>query len=742
MPCRGFVDPCLFPGETAIEIGERMACLAEHFPPKGRDVSRCVGAEREPAVAADDVSRAGDVHCVRHHGGGDVVQRVDHVHGFEERGQDGRDGVVAGHVLTETPGAQRGTGILPVAGCGQDARATTVARFGRRHKQTHGARLFFGEATKSFHGVVPPGHEHRVEPRAKDSFQGPGIPVFDLDPFPEQAEDTAAVDVERVGLRQQETGGFGHRSLFLVRMVEDLEAGRGGRSKGAEFGQARLGFAQGVRAFPEQGFGRGGGLGGLGDSLFTAAEVFRHLRFSFGEIGRHPGELPFLRGQPFPSQDGRARFRLHADELVLQLGREAFHLHGFDAEILDFPAHRFRALAAVFKLAVACVERFLGFGMLRARAFHVLHDTLDFCALVLELPVGLFHFAGGPFRPAAVFLDALPIRFDQLARAVQPALRVHRGFQPGADLVLGLHQGLSQDAVSLFELVDLLVGFLQSARHSRDVLFERAHVVVHGCDATHGAVDVQGAQFLVERLVAAGLAGLSLDRADLALHFADDVGKPQKVGLGVFQFPDRLFPVALELGDPAGLFEDGAPVLRAGAEDLVDAALFHDRVGGRADAGIHEKALDILETAGGLVHEILALAGAEHAAGDGHLVILGTQRVFAVGEGNADFGHAQGLAGVGAVEDAVFHPVAAQGLGALFAEDPADRVRDIALPAAVGSDHTGHSGLEMERGPVGETLEAGHIQGLQVHRFLPLSPIAVRFWTSISCVFGPDNHNM
>ena len=129
-----------------------------------------------------------------------------------------------------------------------------------------------------------------------------------------------------------------------------------------------------------------------------------------------------------------------------------------------------------------------------------------------------------------------------------------------------------------------------------------------------------------------------------------------------------------------------------------------------------------LQAAGRLVDEVLAFAGAEDAAGDGDLVELGAEDVLAVGEGDADLGHAQGLVGVGAVEDAVFHLRAAQRLGALLAENPADGVGDVALAAAVGADDGRHAGFEVEAGLVGKALEADHFEPLEDHEHSPGRP--------------------
>ena len=63
-----------------------------------------------------------------------------------------------------------------------------------------------------------------------------------------------------------------------------------------------------------------------------------------------------------------------------------------------------------------------------------------------------------------------------------------------------------------------------------------------------------------------------------------------------------------------------------------------------------------------------------------------------------DLGQAQGLAVLAAVEDHVLHLVAPEVFCALFAEDPADGIGDVALAAAVGADHGRDAGLEPDKG--------------------------------------------
>src|ERR1700686_2769680 len=68
-------------------------------------------------------------------------------------------------------------------------------------------------------------------------------------------------------------------------------------------------------------------------------------------------------------------------------------------------------------------------------------------------------------------------------------------------------------------------------------------------------------------------------------------------------------------------------------------------------------------------------------------------------------GHPHGTALGGAVEDHVVHPLAAQRLGALFAQGPGNRVADVRLATAVGTDDCGDGAGEGEIHLLVEGLE-------------------------------------
>ena len=126
-----------------------------------------------------------------------------------------------------------------------------------------------------------------------------------------------------------------------------------------------------------------------------------------------------------------------------------------------------------------------------------------------------------------------------------------------------------------------------------------------------------GAELVAESAVALGLGGLALERGHLLGDFFEDVVDAREVLLGGLEaeLGEALF--GLEAGDAGGFFDDAAAVEGLGVEELADALLADDGVGFAAEAGAHEDVLDVAEAADFAVEQVLGVAGAEEAAGDG-----------------------------------------------------------------------------------------------------------------------------
>ncbi len=124
---------------------------------------------------------------------------------------------------------------------------------------------------------------------------------------------------------------------------------------------------------------------------------------------------------------------------------------------------------------------------------------------------------------------------------------------------------------------------------------------------------------------------------------------------------------------------------------------------------------DVHEPRRGAVDEVLGLARAVHAPGDGDLGELDGQRVIGVVKHERDLGEADGLPCGRAREDHVLHRLTAKHLCALLAEDPEDGVGDVGLPRPVGTDDHGETRVEDHLGLVREGLEAFEGERLEIH---------------------------
>ena len=245
-------------------------------------------------------------------------------------------------------------------------------------------------------------------------------------------------------------------------------------------------------------------------------------------------------------------------------------------------------------------------------------------------------------------------------------------------------------------------------------------------DAPHGpelqelvtrAPELEVRELILVVAVALRLLRLSLQHGETRLELGDDVGDAQEVLLGLADLPLSGRLLQLELRDPRGLVDERAPVLRLGGDDLPHAALLDDGVAALADARPHEHVVDVAQTTGDLVDQVLAGAIPEEPTRDADLRVVGVGRgdVPLVLEGDRHLGHPGLAARGGAAEDHVPHARAAQVLRALLAETPPDGVDDIRLAATVGTDDAGDALIKEHRLAVCKGLEAVNFDLLDTH---------------------------
>ncbi len=172
---------------------------------------------------------------------------------------------------------------------------------------------------------------------------------------------------------------------------------------------------------------------------------------------------------------------------------------------------------------------------------------------------------------------------------------------------------------------------------------------------------------------------LAPQRLQLPTELGGEVLEAQQVRLHGLQLAERLLLALAVLQNTGRLLDDVAAVLRSGLQDRSQAVLADDDVHLAADAGIAQQFLHVEEPARLAVDRILRPAVAEQRAGDGDLGVVDRQCAVAVVDGQRHFGTPEGRTAGRAGEDDVFHLAAAQGLRALLAHDPRERIDDIGL---------------------------------------------------------------
>ena len=352
----------------------------------------------------------------------------------------------------------------------------------------------------------------------------------------------------------------------------------------------------------------------------------------------------------------------------------------------------------------------------RQRSFAV----LEFAREGIQVAHCLFQFAGDLFGAVGKLLLLL-LEAQVVGIELAPAGRLmpHRRFKPGDRLavfgftalrvpepIFGLGQLPLGRALLHFAIVGLgrlLLDFDEQLTPLIVELFELKveMAVVIGCRS-----DAQVAQFLRVFAEFGGFRGLAADGIQLRLDLAHDVGQPQQVLGYPLQLPLGIDLSGFETADARGFFEHLAAIDVGGLQELIDATLFDDAVRRRSGSRPQKQIANVLEPRRRAIDQIFRLAGTIDAAADLHVVGVEREHTPGVVKIEQGLGKLGGFAVGRAVEDDVGHLLSAKTFGALVAENPLDRIDDVALARAVGPDHAGDARREIKTGAVGEALEA------------------------------------
>ena len=308
---------------------------------------------------------------------------------------------------------------------------------------------------------------------------------------------------------------------------------------------------------------------------------------------------------------------------------------------------------------------------------------------------------------------------DLLGQDIDLSLEVRLQDIRLADGILCLLKLLIEGVDLLLELVVLAIQLLGLLLDRGEVLLDGVCTRIYRVEAlqrvlhvAYEEVRVGVHELVTDRQVLAGLLGLPLQRADLALELGEDVRHTREVRFLVAELLLGEGLPALELHDADGLIEEVTTLLRLTGEDLVDLALSDDGVAVLTDTGIVEKLVDVLQTTLGSVQHVLGLARAVEATGNRDFVVIDVQDAVRIIEGDRHKGRALRAAKLCAGEDDILHGASTQLLHLLLTEYPAHRVGDVRLSGAVRADDARDALTEIQDGLVRKGLEA-----LNLNRF-------------------------
>ena len=162
----------------------------------------------------------------------------------------------------------------------------------------------------------------------------------------------------------------------------------------------------------------------------------------------------------------------------------------------------------------------------------------------------------------------------------------------------------------------------------------------------------------------------------------------------------------LVLYDTRRLIKKRAPVLGLVGEDPVDLSLSDNGVTLLADSGIIKKFIHVAQAADCPVEEIFTLTAPVNTAGDSHLPVIDGERAVSIIQRYGNISKAKRPARLCPREDDILHRRPAQLLDSLLSKHPPDRVRHIALSAAVRSHDSGDAIVEFKFNLVCKGLKA------------------------------------
>ena len=199
---------------------------------------------------------------------------------------------------------------------------------------------------------------------------------------------------------------------------------------------------------------------------------------------------------------------------------------------------------------------------------------------------------------------------------------------------------------------------------------------------------------------------LTSQRLELFVLFVENIYYSGKVFARSAEFSFGVHFSRFELGNSRGFLENLAAILGFRGQKFVDSALSDNRISLSAHVSVAKDFDYIFKPARNAVEKVFAFAAPIKLTRNDYLVVLERgKKFFAVVENKRNLAIRHRFAFFRSVEYDVLHRTSAQKFCRLLAENPANRVRNVAFSAAVRSDYRGNTVSERDFVLVRERFE-------------------------------------
>ena len=302
---------------------------------------------------------------------------------------------------------------------------------------------------------------------------------------------------------------------------------------------------------------------------------------------------------------------------------------------------------------------------------------------------------------ACVLLGGERERFGEL---LAPALRLY---------VPGSH-ALGQNLAAGIEPLQLAPRGLERGLYLAVLPLGNARLGAQGVQVVHPEADLGYAQLVAQGEETLRHLRLLAQRVHLQLELLYLVVYAEQVLLSALQPALGLLLAVAVAGDTRGLLEHLSALGALSAHNLGNAPLSDYGIAVASHAGVHQQLVHVAQAHLAAVDIVLALTGAIVLARNRDLVGVYVEKPRRVIQHERHLSDAQARPPGRSAEDDVLHLAAAQSTGALLAHDPEYGVGNIRFARAVGADYGGYIPPEGQTRPLGEALESGNLQCLQI----------------------------